>query len=86
MKMYMAWSSKTHIQKINSTFKLKAATFKLKKAVESKHYAADAEGQKNVLKGEMLGIRETEARKRTLEALSSILCKEIGALQVFSHC
>ena len=46
---------------------------------ESKHYAADAKGQKNVLKGKMLGIRELETRKRSLEALFPTLCKERGA-------
>lgn len=39
---------------------------------EPKHSAANAEGEKNMLKEEMLGIRETEAKKRTLEALSPI--------------
>ena len=47
---------------------------------ESKHYAADAKGQKNGLKGKMLGIRELEARKKPLEALFPTLCKERGAL------
>lgn len=43
--------------------------------LESKHYAADAKGQKNVLKGKMLGIRVLEARKRSLEALFSTLAR-----------
>lgn len=53
---------------------------------EPKHYAADDEGEKNILKEEVLGIRETEAKKRTLEALPPIFCKEMGALHVISHC
>lgn len=56
------------------------------KISESKHYAADAKGQKNVLKGKVPGIRESEARKRPLEALFPILFKERDALQVVSHC
>lgn len=53
---------------------------------ESKHHAADAKGQKNVLKGKMLGIRVLEARKRSLEALFSTLRKERGVFWVVSHC
>lgn len=52
---------------------------------EPKHYAADAEGEKHMLKVEMLGIRETEAKKRTLEALSPIFCKEMGVPQAIAH-
>lgn len=52
---------------------------------EPKHYAADAEGEEHLLKGEMLGTREAEANKRTLEALSSIFCKEVGVPQAIAH-
>lgn len=58
---------------MNLTLKLKTATLKQTKTAgrisEFKHFVADAEGQKNILKGKMLEVMESEARKRPFGGL-----------------
>lgn len=53
---------------MNLTLTLKTATLKQTNMAgrisEFKHFVADAEGQKNILKGKMLEMMESEARKR----------------------